>query len=410
MILAVAAGTLLHKATARYDEARIANAAKQLVECLARAARQRTLSAAGLADLRTLGEELYRALLPPAIRDDLSEIEGRPLVLEMDERFVSIPWELIYDGHAFLCRRFDLGRAVFTPQPRRAGPTRKIGRPANLLVLCSDPDGDLPAVTAEGEAIVTALESHKGVSVRMASGKDVETVRGWLKDYDLLHYAGHADHVRADPALSGWRLADGKLTARDIVELAGGRPMPLLVFSNACASSHEGRWEGDDPARVFGLANAFLLSGVKYYVGTQWEVVDAKSKIFARAFYAELGRGRSVGAAVRRAREAVIVAEGEASLGWASYVLYGDPVYAPLSGEDAPETQPTLPTPAEIASRESIKGVVKRIHRPRPVPAAHEETPRAVSPPRGPRSLKWLWLAAAVVALLFAGSAIAFLR
>jgi CHAT domain-containing protein len=407
VVLAVAAGTLLHKASARYDEERIARAARQLIECLARGARQRTLTQAGLADLRTLGEELYRALFPPAVRDDLSEVEGRPLLLEMDERFVTVPWELVYDGHSFLCRRFDLGRAVFTPQPRRAGPTRKIARPAQLLVLCSDPAGDLPAVNAEGEAIVAALEAHKGVSVRMASGKGVETVRGWMKDFDLLHFAGHADHVRAEPAQSGWRLADGKLTARDVADLAGGRPMPLLVFSNACASSHEGKWEGDDPGRVFGLANAFLLAGVKYYLGTQWEVVDANSKIFARAFYAELGRGRSVGAAVRRAREAVIVAEGEASLGWASYVLYGDPVYAPLSGDDAADSEPTLPTPAEIASRESIKGVVKRIQRPRP--ALRSEPAPAPPPAVAHRGVPWIYIGLAIV-VAAAGLAFALFR
>jgi hypothetical protein len=141
--------------------------------------------------------------------------------------------------------------------------------------------------------------------------------------------------------------------------------MPLLVFSNACQSSMEETWRADDPGRVFGLANAFLLSGVKYYIGTQWEVVDAQSQAFARAFYTELGRGRTIGSAVRRARESVIVAEGEGGLGWAGYVLYGDPSYAPLAVEDsARAAQPVMPTPADIVARESIKGVVKKITRP----------------------------------------------
>jgi hypothetical protein len=135
--------------------------------------------------------------------------------------------------------------------------------------------------------------------------------------------------------------------------------MPLLVFSNACASSHESAWRAEDPGRVFGLANAFLLAGVKFYLGTQWEIVDAHSQAFARAFYAELARGRAMGAAVRRAREAVIVAEGEGGLGWASYVLYGDPSFQALGVPDARTSQPQLPTPADIVARESIRGVVK---------------------------------------------------
>jgi hypothetical protein len=200
--------------------------------------------------------------------------------------------------------------------------------------------------------------------VRTASAKSVDFVRKVVKDFDIVHYAGHADYVKGDPESSGWHLSDGKLTARDVAALAGGRPMPLLVFSNGCQSSHEATWRGDDPGRVFGLANAFLLSGVKYYVGTQWEVVDAHSHAFARSFYAELARGRSVGNAMRRAREAAIVAEGEGALGWAGYVLYGDPSFVPLGLEEGVRA-PSLPTPASIASRESIKGVVKYARPPR---------------------------------------------
>ncbi len=70
---------------------------------------------------------------------------------------------------------------------------------------------------------------------------------------------------------------------------------------------------------MFGLANAFLVSGVKYYIGTQWEVVDGASRTFARAFWAALVRGHSVGGAVRRARERVLTQDGESDLGWASY-------------------------------------------------------------------------------------------
>src|SRR5262249_58983301 len=60
--------------------------------------------------------------------------------------------------------------------------------------------------------------------------------------YDVVHSAGHADHVAGAPAQGGWQLADGKLTAGEIASLAGGRPMPLLVFSNACWSGHTGPW------------------------------------------------------------------------------------------------------------------------------------------------------------------------
>jgi CHAT domain-containing protein len=357
---AVAQDTLSHKAYLPFDEAHVLAASRELVAVLTRGNRARTLTAQCLHDLRHRGEELYRALIPEAVREELEGAEGREVLLEVDEALVAVPWELLHDGRAFLCRRFDLGRTVSTPQPRRAQGARRMGRPARMLIVCSDPRGDLPAVGQEGHAIATEMDAHPDVMARVVAGKDADFVRKVVKDYDIVHFAGHADYDRADPEASGWHLTGGKLTARDVAALAGGRPMPLLVFSNACASSHEGAWRADDPGRVFGLANAFLLSGVRFYLGTQWEVVDAHSQSFARAFYAELARGRSVGAAVRRAREAVIVAEGEGGLGWASYVLYGDPSYVPLGATDAAKiSQPQLPTPADLIARESIRGVVK---------------------------------------------------
>jgi CHAT domain-containing protein len=388
---AVAQGTILHRARIAYDAARVADLSGRIVAVLARGARQRTLTQPALADLRTLGEELARAILPAETRADLAELDGQPLLLEIDEALVAVPWELLFDGRKFLCRRFDLGRTVVMHGPRRAAPARRMSRPAQMLIVCSDPRGDLAAVADEGQAIVDALDAHRGVSVRMASGKGVEFVRKAMKDYDFLHFAGHAEHDSGDPAASAWLLADGKLTARAIAELSGGRSMPFLVFANGCASAHAGGAES-----VFGLANAFLTSGVRYYIGTQWEIVDAQSRVFATSFYTELGRGRSIGAAARRAREAVIVAEGEGGLGWAGYVVYGDPVIAPLAAEDAPNLPP-LPTPAQISSRESIKGVVKRVSR-----------PLAVAPPRVRDTGLPLWLFVALAALIV-GVAAAFI-
>jgi CHAT domain-containing protein len=357
---AVAEGTLSHKAFLPFDEARVLAASRELVAVLTRGNRSHTLTSQCLHDLRALGEDLYRMLVPDGVRESLLAAEGRPVLLELDETLVAVPWELLHDGRAFLCRRLDLGRAVQTSQPRRAEGARRMGRPARMLVVCSDPRADLKGVAEEGQAIAAEMDAHPDVLARVVSGKPVDFVRKVVKDYDIVHYAGHADYDKQDPEASGWHLSDGKLTARDVAALAGGRPMPLLVFSNACQSSHEAAWKADDPGRVFGLANAFLLSGVRFYIGTQWEIVDAQSKAFARAFYAELARGRSMGAAVRRARESVIVAEGEGGLGWASYVLYGDPAFVALGAQDPLKTsQPQLPTPADLVSRESIRGVVK---------------------------------------------------
>ena len=78
---------------------------------------------------------------------------------------------------------------------------------------------------------------------------------------------------------------------------------------------------------IFGLANAFLLAGVKHYVGTFWEISDEPSSHFALEFYKNLISDMTIGEAVRKSRLELIREYGEESIVWASYVLYGDPTF-----------------------------------------------------------------------------------
>jgi len=101
-----------------------------------------------------------------------------------------------------------------------------------------------------------------------------------LEEYDLVHYAGHADYNNLNPSLSGWQLKDGKLITSDIVDLAQTVTLPALVFSNSCQSGQTSAWQADDliKNRIHGLADAFLMSGVQHYVGAFWNVYDRPSQ------------------------------------------------------------------------------------------------------------------------------------
>ena len=123
--------------------------------------------------------------------------------------------------------------------------------------------------------------------------------------------------------------------------MGGLQPMPSLVFSNACQSGHSGEWRigEEDEQQIFGLANAYLLSGVQHYIGTFWEILDEPSSQFAKLFYGSLSQGESVGEAVRKAREKLIEAHGEETIVWAGYMVYGDPTFAfdPAEKEEVEE-------------------------------------------------------------------------
>ena len=373
--------TMARKHTLPYDAAATAATARAIVDVLARGNRARTLSDKNLEDLKHHGEALWRTLVPAELHAELAR--GDSLALELDEALVAVPWELMFDGAQFLGRRLAVGRIVATRQPRRGDERRTVGTPIRILVMASDPKGDLPEVRAEGEAIIDELEKHATVKARLSNAPDRAFALRYLKDYDIVHFAGHADYVAAEPAKSGWTLADGKLAADEIVKLGGGRPMPMIVFGNACQSGHTAAWDGDTTA-VFGLANAFLTAGVRHYIGTQWEVVDGQSALFAAEFYRHLTDGKAIGAAVRHARTAVVERAGETALAWASYVLYGDPDVRPLHRPEH-KGKLSIPSGLKIAARASapwkrpaatgarvVGGAIDRVERRLPawVPAA----------------------------------------
>ncbi len=315
-----------------YDPPRVAELSAELLSVLERANRARTLSDANLANLKLAGEELARQLIPKDLQARLRDSMGS-LALTIDEELAPVPWELLYDGEQFLCRRFDLGRRLITDWRPNATVWRpaELQQPLRMLVICSDTRGDLERLEQECTSLLSNMDAHPDkLSVRLLRAQDLESVRRSLKSYDLVHFAGHADYDPTDPGGAGWHLGDGKLTADEISTLGMARPMPVLVFSNACQTGLAGPWNDQRRGRVLGLAGSFLLSGSRFYVGTQWELVDGIGAQVATHFYDALVRGANVGAALRAARLRVIEDSGEESLGWAGYVLYGDPTHVLL--------------------------------------------------------------------------------
>jgi CHAT domain-containing protein len=69
-----------------------------------------------LESLKKSGQVLFDLLVPSKAREKLSSTEARNLILYVDDKLVHIPWELLFDGRQFLCRRFAMGRIVRTRQ------------------------------------------------------------------------------------------------------------------------------------------------------------------------------------------------------------------------------------------------------------------------------------------------------
>jgi CHAT domain-containing protein/Tfp pilus assembly protein PilF len=336
------------------DHGPISRRCRQMVQYINQANRRGALSSEVLEQLQETGQLLRDDLFSATIKERLNSEAGKTLVLSIDEDLAHIPWELLHDGSRFLGQHFITGRVVRTRQPLASAAARPLSFPLNALVL-ADPAGDLSAAYEEGLAIRDRMELRPDLlqtSFR-SDGVGSEFLKAKLRRYDLVHFAGHVDSGE------GWRLTRDWLGAGAVRAMAGTGSMPALIFANGCQSAGsrntqvQGRFQSD----LFDLANAFLVSGVKHYIGTFWDIPDEAGRLFALCFYQELLAGRSVGGAVHAARLSVIEQFGEASIIWAGYLLYGDPtkVYFPETPASAqPENDASIRsvrTSADVAAQ-----------------------------------------------------------
>ncbi|MFA5260536.1 MAG: CHAT domain-containing protein [Candidatus Omnitrophota bacterium] len=288
-------------------------------------------------ELKKVGRALFDQLLSEGVKARMGEEDIQNLIILLDESLIQIPWEILHDGGEFLSLKYNMGRSVRTKHPALAAIPRIAELPLKMLVL-ADPVGDLPEARTEAFNIRQVLDREEDLFEVTTKIKHITTdyVVKNIRDYDVLHLAGHNEYNFEDPVKSGWTLDDGVLRAVDIIQMRGGAPLPLLVFANACKSANvlPPKMVISDTERAFcSIANAFLYTGVKHFLGTLMEIPDQVAAEFSREFYLQISNGKPVGAAVREARLRLLQPPGEDTVFWATYVLYGDPSSCLISRE-----------------------------------------------------------------------------
>jgi class 3 adenylate cyclase/tetratricopeptide (TPR) repeat protein len=335
----------------------------EMVDTLNKANRKGLVSREILIKLREIGQVLHDELFSLNVKEKIRKTQADYLNLKIDDQLVHLPWELLNDGRQFLCQRFNMGRSVKTRQNLIGVRTRLLARPLRMMIL-SDPENDLKGAYTEGTLIRDYMDQNKDlINASLRSGNiSLDLVRDKMRNFDIVHFAGHAEYNQQNPGNSGWRLTGGSLRARDIIKMTGTTAMPALIFSNACQSARTEEWllKLRFAAEIFGLANAFLLAGVKHYVGTFWEISDEPCSRFALNFYQNLFSDMTIGEAIRNSRLELIREFGEENIVWASYVLYGDPTFnykdeiEAIETKKEPEPAPLSISDQEIRTRERI--------------------------------------------------------
>jgi tetratricopeptide (TPR) repeat protein len=331
------ASTLRHYSKISVSFPEIENLCQEVTSILRRADKAGVLEADLLRNLEKTGQLLWDHLLTKTVKDRLRAAPAAAdLVLSLDEELISIPWEILNTGGDFLCLKFNLGRIVRTG--RQTSPTQYRSLTNNLkMLILANPTGDLKSAYIEGTFIKNQFDKNRKEILIDFKSTDVDSlyVKRNLRDYDIVHFAGHCEYDANEPKNSGWVLSDKRFTVQDILTLGQTLALPTLVFSNACYSA-----KVDDAAALgfcqegtYNLASAFLFSGVRLYIGTIRRIEDPVSLTFAKNFYAQLVAGKSVGASLRLARLKLIKEYGGHCIHWLSYLLYGDPGFALFKGK-----------------------------------------------------------------------------
>ena len=307
----------------------------QTMDFLGSVSSKRDVNYRALESLKKMGEMLCDELLTPRIKQTLTQSDASFLIIRIDDMMVQIPWELIFLNGMFLCERFSLGRLVRTRQEITGVKSKPLNYPIDMWIL-SNPGKDLPSADREGDLLLRITDEVNPDDRTIlnasldSSNATPEKISSKIKHSDIVHFAGHAEYDAQNAGQSGWKLSGDYFSPDDIDKMAGSAKMPVIVFSNACRSARTDAWTPGEQS--FGLANAFLRAGVNYYVGTSWEIMDTPSTLFACEFYNQLFSGSTIGEAVCNARAEIRRQYSNDYVGWAGYVLYGDPRYRIFDG------------------------------------------------------------------------------
>ena len=311
--------------------------------------RDREIAGERLARAKKIDEALGAALIKyympvetqQLIARQLEQEPNQPVVVIHDKTSSIIPWEALHFGGCCPAVRAGLSRRFLASNPGIRARSNLPPGAALRVLLVANPTGDLVKAGAEGELLeglfrdnrcsITQLIGHKATKGNLLN----EMSSG---EYDILHYAGHADFVDEDPGQSGLLCYDGRLSSAEIAKAVSA---PQLVFLNACESVRmrdRGPGDGAVPARPrtiherlyvdlrdsVSLAESMLLGGVNNLIGTYWPVNDAAAGKFAATFYNGLLGGDPLGLALRNARQEILALSAR---DWANYQHFGNPSY-----------------------------------------------------------------------------------
>jgi CHAT domain-containing protein len=216
--------------------------------------------------------ETWPTPLLPLLQEAVPHLDGtRWIVLAPHAGGHLLPW-------VALAGRAGWAAALATA-PALGVLARVLSRPAGErtgALVVGNPLSDLAYAEAEARQVADGL----GVSPLLRQRATRAAVLQQLGQAGLAHFATHAYFAPGSPLDSGVVLADGILTAREILER--GLRAPEFLALSACQTGMAGALGGDEMA---GLSQALVYAGARSLLVSLWAVDDPATAHLMAGFY-----------------------------------------------------------------------------------------------------------------------------
>jgi tetratricopeptide (TPR) repeat protein len=288
--------------------------AVQLQRCETPRRKDPAVQAGLMASCRRVLTELYALLVEP-LRPHMEAVrspEGLGLVVVPHGLLHRLPFHAFCDSDGrYLIDDYEIS---YAPSATVFGLCAQLEhRSLERAVLVGSHTDVLPSIGLEIDTLRGLMS--ESVVLRDA-GATIDAVRQSGVGHDLLHFASHAIYRTDNPLYSALQLADGWLTAADLLS------MPLngaMVTLSACESGRAHIRGGDE---LIGFSRAALAAGASTVVVSGWRVDDASTARLMEAFYTQLLAGKGRAAALRSAQLA-LRSEHPHPWHWAPFSLSG---------------------------------------------------------------------------------------
>ncbi len=249
-------------------------------------------------------QQLHKWIVQP-LATELAKKKIDTIVFSMDTGLRSLPLAALHDGQQFLVEQYNLALIPsFSLTDTRYAPIQ--GKQVLGMGITQEVEGQspLPSVAVEIPALTTNIwqgSAYLDPDVTLANLKKFTQ----QQQFDIIHLATHAEFNPGKIEKSYIQLWDGRLTLRDLREVAtqskwSDTPTVEMLVLSACQTAL-----GNTDAEL-GFTGLAIQSGVKSALGSLWYVSDEGTLGLMTGFYQSLKTAPIKSAALRQAQMAML--------------------------------------------------------------------------------------------------------